>query len=244
MPVYREHRDNIVGILHARDLLAIDLSGLSLDRHPLPSVLRKPYFVPESKSASELFDTFRETNRSLALVVDEYGGVTGLVTMEDLLECIFGEIPSPSDEAEESWVRELADNRFALPGSTPIEDFNARFGANLEIEEIYTLGGLVLHHFGELPAEGQAVDVESFRFMAARVESNRIAEVIVETLAPTGSGRAKQRQSLGRGRSTRRARGPHPIARGDRPDEQPDGYCAHAAGYRRVPVAGGFLLRL
>jgi putative hemolysin len=181
MPVYREHRDNIVGVLHARDLLAIDLSGLSQDLQPLSNILRKPYFVPESKSAFQLFHAFRETNRSLALVVDEYGGVTGLVTMADLLECIFGEIPSPSDEAEESWVRHLAAGRFALPGSMPVEDFNVRFDARLEIEEIMTLGGLVLHHFGELPAEGQTVEVDTFRFTAARVEGNRISEVIVET---------------------------------------------------------------
>ncbi len=181
MPVYKEHRDNIVGILHARDLLGIDLSGPDQEHHPLPSILRKPYFVPESKSASELFDTFRATNRSLALVVDEYGGVTGLITMADLLECIFGEIPSPSDEADESWIRQLSEHRFALPGSTPIEDFNAKFEASLAIEEIRTLGGMVFHHFGELPAEGQAIDVEPFRFIASRVENNRITEVIVET---------------------------------------------------------------
>jgi putative hemolysin len=189
MPVYREHRDNIVGVLHARDLLAIDFSALNEDRHPLPSVLRKPYFVPESKSASDLFDTFRKTSRSLALVVDEYGGVTGLVSMSDLLECIFGDIPSPSDEADEDWVRQLDENRFALPGSIPIEDFNARFATDLMIEEIRTLGGLVLHHFGELPSEGESVDVSSFRLTAARVESNRITEVIVELLAPADAGR-------------------------------------------------------
>lgn len=185
MPVYREHRDNIVGVLHARDLLAIDFSALNEDRHPLSSVLRKPYFVPESKSASDLFDTFRKTNRSLALVVDEYGGVTGLVSMSDLLECIFGDIPSPSDEADEDWVRQLDENRFALPGSIPIEDFNTRFSTDLMIEEIRTLGGLVLHHFGELPTEGESVEVNLFRLTAARVESNRITEVIVELLAPT-----------------------------------------------------------
>jgi putative hemolysin len=182
MPVYREHRDNVVGVLHARDLLAIDMGGLGEDRRPLESILRKPYFVPESKPASDLFDAFRERNKSFALVVDEYGGVTGVVTMADLLECIFGDIPSPSDEAEETWVRELGDNRFALPGSTPIEDFNARFSAALEVEEIRTLGGLLLHHFGELPPEGESVKVDLFRFYAARVQSNRITEVVVERL--------------------------------------------------------------
>jgi putative hemolysin len=182
MPVYREHRDNVLGVLHARDLLAIDMNALGEDQRRLEGILRKPYFVPESKPASELFDAFRERNKSFALVVDEYGGVTGVVTMADLLECIFGDIPSPSDEAEETWVRELGDDRFALPGSTPIEDFNARFSAALEVEEIRTLGGLLLHHFGELPPEGESIDIDLFRFCAARVENNRITEVVVERL--------------------------------------------------------------
>lgn len=183
MPVYQEHRDNIVGVLHARDLLAIDLRGLGEERCPLESILRKPYFVPESKPTSDLFDTFRERNKSFALVVDEYGGVTGVVTISDLLECIFGDIPNPSDEADEDWFRRLDNNRFALPGSTEIEDFNVRFSANFKVEEIRTLGGLLLHHFGELPVEAESIELDGFQFTAARIENNRIMEVIVKPLS-------------------------------------------------------------
>ena len=184
MPVYDEHRDNIVGVLHARDLLAIDLDRLGEDQRPLQGILRKPYFVPESKSASNLFDTFRERNKSFALVVDEYGGVTGLITMSDLLEAIFGDIPNPSDEAEETWLHELSDNRFAMPGATSIEDFNAHFDVDFEVEELKTLGGLVLHYFGELPAEGEEIEIDAFRFLVQRIEANRIAEVVVKPLLP------------------------------------------------------------
>ncbi len=192
MPVYDNHRDNIVGILHARDLLAVDLlHRLGDDQQPLQRILRKPYFVPESKSAADLFDSFRERNRSFALVVDEYGGVTGLITMSDLLEAIFGDIPSPSDEADESWVRELPNNQFALPGSTAIEDFNTRFETDFDVEELNTLGGLVLHFFGELPAEGASVEAGPCRFWARRIEANRITEVTVEILEPS-SPRADQ----------------------------------------------------
>ena len=180
MPVFESHRDNVVGILHARDLLAVDLNALGSDQRPLRSVLRKPYFVPESKSAADLFDSFRESHKSFAVVVDEYGGVTGLITMGDLLEAIFGDIPTPSDEAEEDWIRELPRNRFALPGATTIEDFNGRFGTHLEAGELKTLGGLVLHHFGELPAEGDRIEVGPFQFWAQRIEANRITEVVVE----------------------------------------------------------------
>lgn len=190
MPVFEDHRDNVVGILHARDLLGVDLSSLGGDGQPLLEILRQPYFVPESKSAADLFDRFRERQQSFAVVVDEYGGVTGLITMGDLLEAIFGDIPNPSDEAEEDWIRELPDNRFALPGSTPIEDFNARFGTGLEVEEVKTLGGLVLHHFGELPAEGDCIEMGGYRFCAQRIETNRIAEVIVESVEQRHDGEA------------------------------------------------------
>lgn len=118
------------------------------------------------------------------MVVDEYGGVTGLTTMGDLLEAIFGDIPTPSDEAEDTWVHELPENRFALPGTTPIEDFNARFDADFEVEEVRTLGGLVLHHFGELPTKGEDIVIDSFRFWARQIDANRIAEVMVEPRSP------------------------------------------------------------
>jgi magnesium and cobalt transporter len=101
VPVYTEDKDSVKGMLHARDLLAADL--YSLEQHPeaLFDILREPYFVPETKTASELSHTFRKRRLSVALAVDEYGGITGLVSMEDLLECIFGDIPSPSDEVSE-----------------------------------------------------------------------------------------------------------------------------------------------
>ncbi|NCA87387.1 MAG: HlyC/CorC family transporter [Gammaproteobacteria bacterium] len=182
MPVYEENRDNILGILHARDLLAVDLNELGPDRETLETLLRPPYFVPESKPASELFDTFRHRKKSFALVVDEYGGVTGVITMGDLLGAIFGDIPTPSDEADDDWFHELADNRFALPGATSLEDFNSRFHANFAVDDVRTLGGLVLHHFGELPEESASIEIWPFRFTAQRIEANRITEILVELL--------------------------------------------------------------
>lgn len=182
MPVYDENRDNIVGILHTRDLLAADLQALGKDRHTLESLLRTPYFVPESKSASDLFATFRQRKKSFALVVDEYGGVTGVITMGDLLGAIFGDIPTPSDEADDDWFHELADNRFALPGAMPLDDFNSHFKAELEVDDVRTLGGLVLHHIGELPAENASVEIWPYRFTVQRIETNRITEVLVEMM--------------------------------------------------------------
>ena len=200
MPVYDENRDNILGILHARDLLAVDLNAVGTDDHILEGLLRPPYFVPESKSASDLFNTFRHRKKSIAVVVDEYGGVTGVITMTDLLGAIFGDIPTASDEAEEDWFHELADNRFALPGAMPLDDFNSRFRANLAVDDIRTLGGLVLHHFGEIPAEQASVEIWPFRFTVQRIEANRIMEVLVELLAgamPNGVEAATESGSVG-----------------------------------------------
>ena len=103
---------------------------------------------------------------------DEFLALTGLTALD----------VAGSDEADEDWVHELADNRFALPGATPLEDFNARFHANFEVEDIRTLGGLVLHHFGELPSEGASIEIWPFRFTAQRIDANRIVEILVELL--------------------------------------------------------------
>lgn len=183
IPIYQENRDNVCGILHARDLLGIDTAKFSQHLYELKKLLRKPYFVPESKLAADLFRAFRERKLSIALTVDEYGGVTGLVTMEDLLECIFGEIHSPSDEVDQVSIKDLGDGRYAVDGSMPITEFNQQMGSNLSEEWGETIGGLLLHHYGELPPEGDKIEIDRFRFRVTEVEENRIRTVEFE-IAP------------------------------------------------------------
>jgi putative hemolysin len=179
-PVYEKHRDKVLGILHARDLLKLDLSAPSALQGGLRNVLRPAYFVPESKPASEQFEDFRKHKRSFALTVDEYGGVTGVVTMEDLLECIFGEIPSPSDAVEEARITRLDDQRWSVDGGMPLDDFAQAMGTRFEDVGVETVGGLVFHEIGELPAEATAIDIGELRFIVAAVEGNRITRLIVE----------------------------------------------------------------
>ena len=181
-PVYSEHRDDIIGILHARDLLDIDLSDFEKSNKTLLDMLRKPYFVPESKSAIALFDNFRKNKRSFALTVDEYGGVTGLVTMEDLLECIFGDIPSPSDRPEQVEVQDIGNNCYLLHGTLSIDEFNYYFKSELSEGNMETVAGFVLHAFGELPDKNEMIDIEGFRFTVLKVVRNRIEELQVEKL--------------------------------------------------------------
>jgi CBS domain containing-hemolysin-like protein len=180
IPIYLENRDNVCGILHTRDLLGIDIEKFSQDPQQLQRLLRKPYFVPESKLAADLFRTFRERKLSVALTVDEYGGITGMVTMEDLLECIFGEIHSPSDEVDQFSIKDLADGRYAVDGSMPIAEFNQQMGSDLSVEWGETIGGLLLHHYGELPPEGDKIEIDGFRFSVIEVEENRIKSVEFE----------------------------------------------------------------
>jgi len=180
VPIYREHRDNILGILYARDLLGVDLESLSEDPQKFVKLLREPYFVPESKLAAELFNTFRERRMSCALTVDEYGGVTGLVTMEDLLECIFGDIHSPSDISPQTYIQDLGENRYAIDGAMPVADLNQRINSNLDEEPAETVGGLLLHEYGELPSEGAVIVIDEFSFKVIEVEENRIKELLLE----------------------------------------------------------------
>jgi len=182
VPIYQEHRDNVCGILHARDLLGIDIEKHALDPHGLQKLLHKPYFVPESKLVADLFRTFQERKLSIALTVDEYGGVTGLVTMEDLLECIFGEIHSPSDAHYQISIKDREKGRYAVDGSIAIAEFNAEMDSNLSDEWGETIGGLLLHHYGELPPEGARIEFDRFLFTVVEVDENRIKTVEFEKI--------------------------------------------------------------
>jgi len=179
VPVFREHRDEIVGILHARDLLAEDPAVLEQQPRRLHGLLREAYFVPETKAASELFHTFRRRRLSVALAVDEYGGITGLISMEDLLECIFGDIPSPSDTMAGTDVTVTSDGASLIDGALPIDQFNKKLGASLEVGEFATIGGRILHEFGELPVEGREVVLDRFTFRVEEVEGNRLKTLSV-----------------------------------------------------------------
>ena len=182
VPIYSEHRDNILGILYARDLLGLDPAELSRPNERVVKLLREPYFVPESKLAADLFHIFRKRKLSLALTVDEYGGVTGLVSMEDLLECIFGDLPSASDIVIEEEYRKLEDGSARIDGGMSIEQFNREFNRNLPEEGSETVGGVVLDRFGELPSIGSTIVVAGVEFVVETIENNRIQELVARQM--------------------------------------------------------------
>ena len=179
IPVYGTDKDDIVGILYCKDLLGLSSNAAKRDGWNLRGVLRKPYFIPETKKASELFREFRFNRIHLAIVVDEYGGVAGLVTMEDLLEELFGEIVDEYDP-EEPQPRELDEMTVIIPGKMPIEEFNRREGAHFPVEEYDTMGGLVFGLFGRLPVVGAKVSYMRHTFTVERMLGTRILELRIE----------------------------------------------------------------
>jgi magnesium and cobalt transporter len=160
-PVFDGQRDNIIGILMAKDLL-------KLQRAPelnLRTLLRPAVFVPESKRLNELLRDFRSNRNHLAMVIDEFGNTAGLITIEDVLEEIVGEIEDEFDEKDrDSSVYTLADGSHRVAGDAPIDTVNAAFGVNLPAGEFDTIGGLVAHDFGRVPRRGETVEVGGLRF--------------------------------------------------------------------------------
>jgi putative hemolysin len=196
VPIFQGRRDNIVGILHARDLLGRDLNTIASQAEGLHPFLREPYFVPESKPAVDLFHTFRKQRTSIALSVDEYGGVTGLVTMEDLLECIFGEIQSPSELHGEVGFEPLGNGRYGVDAAISIKVFNEQMGTKLPEKWGETVSGLLLHSFGELPSEGATVEIGELRFKVVEVRENRIRKVEFEQAGGSEDAEGKQLESV------------------------------------------------
>ena len=181
-PVIGESKDDVVGILLAKELLNYYAKP---DDFQLRETLRPAVFVPESKRLNVLLREFRANRNHIAIVVDEYGGVSGLVTIEDVLEQIVGDIEDEYDfdESEDNIIPE-AGGRFRVKAQTEIEDFNAQFGTSYENEAFDTVGGLLLKQFGRLPKRGETTTLGGFRFRVLRADSRRLHTLQVERVAP------------------------------------------------------------
>jgi magnesium and cobalt transporter len=172
-PVMDEDRDDIVGILLAKDLLRMYASGTK-ERFDIREYMRPAVFVPESKRLNVLLKEFRRNRNHMALVVDEYGGVSGLVTIEDVIEQIVGEIDDEFDVEDEFNIRREGDREFSVRGMTRIDEFNEYFGSNLSDEEFDTVAGLVMKQLGRLPRRGETVTLDGYEFRVTRADRRRI----------------------------------------------------------------------
>ncbi len=181
-PVVGDSSDEIVGILLAKDLLPLALRN-NLTRESIREILRPATVVPESKRCNQLLKEFKENRNHMALVVDEYGGVAGLITIEDVLEQIVGDIEDEHDVDEDDQIMEREHGIYAVKAQTPIEDFNEFFGSDLDEEAFDTVGGLLLKEFGHLPRRGESATVEAFRFKVLNADNRKIRLVQVKPLA-------------------------------------------------------------
>jgi magnesium and cobalt transporter len=172
-PVMDEDRDNIVGILLAKDLLRLCVAE-SRERFDIREYMRPAVFVPESKRLNVLLKEFRRNRNHMALVVDEYGGVSGLVTIEDVIEQIIGEIDDEFDVEDDQNIRREAPRQFAVRGVTRLDEFNEYFGTQLVSEEFDTIAGVIMKQLGRLPRRGEAVSMDGFEFRVMRGDRRRI----------------------------------------------------------------------
>jgi len=177
-PVTEDNKDNVIGILLAKDLLRYYAGGEEFNAR---EILRPAVFIPESKRLNVLLKDFRSNRNHIAIVVDEYGGVAGLVTIEDVLEQIVGDIEDEYDydESEDNIVQD-PNGHYRVKAITEIADFNKVLGAEFSNEDYDTVGGLVLNKFGRLPKHGESVVIGSLKFMVLRADSRRLHTVLVE----------------------------------------------------------------
>ncbi len=173
-PVHGEDKDEILGILLAKDLLR----GVVADNGPgtVRELLRPAVLIPESKKLNVLLREFRQSRNHMAMVIDEYGGVAGLVTIEDVLEEIVGEIDDEHDDAEDATrlIAAQADGQYVVDALTPIADFNERFSADFDDDEYDTIGGLITAAIGHLPEAGEELTLGRFGFRVARADARRL----------------------------------------------------------------------
>lgn len=177
-PVVDKNKDNVIGILLAKDMLRYYAEGE--ENFNVREMLRPAIFIPEAKRLNTLLRDFRTSRNHIAIVVDEYGGVAGLVTIEDVMEQIVGDIADEYDydEPEDSIIQDR-EGRYRVKATTQIEDFKSMLGVELSDEDCDTIGGLVVKNFGHLPKRGESISFDGFRFEVLRADSRRIHSLIV-----------------------------------------------------------------
>ena len=177
-PVFNKETEKVEGILLAKDLLPL-LSPKNKAKLELRNLLRPAVLVPESKKLNTLLDEFRASRNHMAIVIDEYGGITGLVTIEDVLEEIVGEIEDEHDELQDQMVKKVSNKEFLVSALIPIDEFNEEFNSKLSNKDFDTLGGIVMHHFTRFPKTNDAISIDNLRFIIASTEKRRLKKIRV-----------------------------------------------------------------
>ncbi|WP_094752302.1 CNNM family magnesium/cobalt transport protein CorC [Psychromonas sp. CD1] len=177
-PVITEDKDHIVGLLLAKDLIKYGFKN-ETSEFKIKDILREAVVVPESKRLDTLLKEFRCQRYHMAIVVDEYGGVSGLVTIEDILEVIVGEIEDEYDDEEVADIRKIGKRTYAVNALTSIDDFNDYFGTNYNIEEQDTIAGLLIHQLGHLPSRGEYININGYKYKVINADNRRLIQLQV-----------------------------------------------------------------
>lgn len=180
-PVIGDNPDEVTGILLAKDLLPLVLSN-NVEKFKVKDVLRAATVIPESKRLTQLLNEFRTNRYHMAVVVDEYGGISGLITIEDVLEQIVGEIEDEFDtDEEDAFIRSIENGMTLVNALTPIEVFNEHFETSFSDEEFDTIGGIVMKHFGRLPSRNESIEIDDLKFKVLTSDKRRIRILQVST---------------------------------------------------------------
>jgi len=171
-PVTGDNKDEIIGVLHAKDLLRFQAENNK--EFDLDDIVRLATFVPESKRLDQLLSEFRSNRNHMALVVDEYGVVSGFVTIEDIIEQIIGDIEDEFDVDEEAYIKEHGDAQYIIKAHTPIDEFNEQLNTDFTDDIYDTIGGIVMANFGYLPKRGEVITIEPFEFKIINADARRI----------------------------------------------------------------------
>ena len=177
-PILNPETDKIEGILLAKELLPF-ISTKNLNEFQLSRLIRPAVFVPESKKLNNLLDELKAGKNHMAVVLDEYGDITGIVTIEDVLEEIVGEIEDEHDKDSGTLIKEIAEGEYLVSALTPIDVFNEQFNSSLSDKDFDTLGGIVMHHFARFPKPNGAINIEGLRFVINSLERRRIKRIKV-----------------------------------------------------------------
>jgi CBS domain containing-hemolysin-like protein len=195
VPVFRETVDNILGLLYTKDLLRIWREGNQIDS--LKDLLRRAYFIPEAKKVDELLAEMQARRIHMAIVVDEYGGVAGLVTLEDIVEEIVGEIQDEYDQAEETLYQQVDEGAYVFLGRVDLDDFNEIMESTLPREEADTLAGFMYSRIGRVPVGGENVQVDNLELTVEQVSGRRIRKVRAQRISPASQNGEKENHADG-----------------------------------------------
>lgn len=177
IPVYKDDTDNIVGIINIKDMLINEVNRVNFDVNKL---MREPYYTHEKEELNDLLLEMRNNEPGMCIVLDEYGQAEGLITLEDIVEEIIGDIHDEFDQAEELAVRQIGEHEYIVEGSINLDDFNDELGTNIDSEDYESLGGLIIEHLDRLPNKGDSVKINNCKLTVIKMDDKRIDLVKVK----------------------------------------------------------------